>query len=277
MNMVIVGKAGKNLRLVIGTAVTFSFVIVGLIGPYVAPYDPLAQDLFNRLKGPSLNHPLGTDELGRDILSRLICGARISLLIGVVGSGFAIITGVVLGAIAGFYGAYIDAIIMRFIDVLLAFPGILLAIMVTTVLGTGVTSVMAAAGIFGIPSVARVVRACTLSLKEQDYIESAKAIGMPNRLIIIKHILPNVISPILVLATLNIGTAILVGSGLSFLGLGVQPPAPEWGAMLSGGRGYMQLAPYLTTIPGLAIFIVVMGFNLLGDGLRDVLDPTMRT
>lgn len=265
----------KNLRLITGGLITLAFVISSLIGPYLVQYDPLEQDLYNRLKGPSPQHPFGTDELGRDILSRLVHGSKISLLIGVIGSGFAMIAGMVLGVIAGFYGGINDAVIMRFIDVLLAFPGILLAIMVVAVLGSGAIPVMIAAGIFGIPSFARTVRACTLSIKEQDYIEGVKAIGAPNLRIIVKHVLPNALSPIIVLATLNIGTAILIGSGLSFLGLGVQPPTPEWGAMLSDGRTYMRIAPYLTTIPGLALFAMVMGFNLLGDGLRDILDPSM--
>jgi peptide/nickel transport system permease protein len=274
--MLIRSRIRKNYRFIIGAGIVSFFALGCLIGPYLLQYGPLEQDLFNRLERPSLLHLLGTDEVGRDILSRLIYGARISLLIGIVGSGVAMIAGIILGTTAGFYSGGIDAIIMRFIDVLLAFPGILLAIMIVAILGSNAVSVMLAAGMFGIPPFARTVRACTLSIKEQVYIESARAIGVPNNWIIVKHVLPNALSPIIVLATLNIGTAILVGSGLSFLGLGVQPPAPEWGAMLSGGRTYIRVAPHLATIPGLALFAIVMAFNLLGDGLRDILDPSMR-
>lgn len=195
------------------------------------------------------------------------------MLIGLVGTGVALLVGISLGAAAGFCRGVIDSLSMRFIDVLLSFPGILLAILVIAVLGTGTKSVIIAAGIFGIPSFARTARACTLSIKEKEYVEAARAIGASDIRIVVRHILINIASPMIVLVTLNIGSAILIASGLSFLGLGVQPPAPEWGAMLSEGRLYLRTNPLLTIIPGLVLFTVVLGFNLLGDGLRDALDP----
>jgi len=269
-------RSRREAGLVIGFIVTVIAIIVAAIGPWLAPHPPLDVNLSCRLEGASWQHLLGTDELGRDVLSRLIMGSRISLLIGLVGTGFATVIGGICGSVSALYGGILDAVAMRFIDVLLSFPGILLAIMIIAVIGTGITPVILAAGVSGVPSVTRTVRSCVLSIKENTYVESARAIGVPDRSILVKHILPNALSPIIVLTTLNIGNAILTASGLSFLGLGVQPPAPEWGAMISAGRAYMRVAPHLIAAPGIALFCVVMGFNLLGDGLRDVLDPHVR-
>jgi len=260
-----------------GLVIVLAYLFMCLCGPYLVPFSPLEQDLFHRLEPPSLTHLLGTDELGRDTLSRLVYGSRTSLEIGLVATGFSLLVGTILGSIAGFYGGISDALIMRLIDVLLAFPGIFLALIIMAVLGKGMSSVMIAVGISGSPAFARTVRGCTLSARENVYVEAARAVGASSPRIIIKHILPNIVSPLIVLSTLRIGAAILVGAGLSFLGLGVQPPTPEWGAMLNEGRQYLRIAPYLTMVPGLALFIVIMGFNLLGDGLRDILDPTMKT
>lgn len=263
----------KNPITLVGLLIVAAFVGAGIFGSYLAPYDPMGMDLLHRLEGPSSAHLLGTDELGRDILSRILYGARISLGIGLLATLFSLTAGLVLGAVAGYFGGWWDTIIMRFIDVLLSFPGILLAILVIAVIGTGPNSVILAAGIQGVPTMSRVVRGEVLRLKEREFVESAQAIGLGHWVILGRYILYNSLPPVIVITTLNIGSAILTGAALSFLGMGVQPPEPEWGAMVSQGRDFIRTVPHVTTIPGLAIFIVVLGFNLLGDGLRDYLDP----
>ncbi|WP_241236356.1 nickel transporter permease [Brevibacillus marinus] len=266
----------KNRRAMIGLWIVSIFVVVAIFAPWIAPYDPIQQNMQKMLEGPSLAHPFGTDEFGRDILSRIVYGAQISLMIGTVGVLLAVVFGVLLGTIAGYFGGLIDSVIMRLMDILLAFPSFLLALAIVSVLGPGMVNVMIAIGIFSVPTFSRVARSAVISIKNVEYIEAAKAMGATHTRIIWKHILPNSFSPIIVLATLRIATAIISAAGLSFLGMGAQPPTPEWGAMLSTGREYLRVAPHVSTIPGLAIMFVVLGFNMLGDGLRDALDPKMK-
>ena len=266
----------KNKTALIGFIVIGIFLFAGLLAPLIAPYDPLAADLPNRLARPSLQHLLGADELGRDLLSRIMCGARISLVIGTVSVALGLFLGAPLGAISGYYGGKIDLITQRFIDVLMAFPGMLLAIMVVSVLGVGLWNAMIAIGIVSIPVYTRLVRGSVLAIREQEYVQAARALGTSDARIILRHIVPNALAPIIVQSTLQIATAILWAAGLGFLGLGAQPPLPEWGAMLSRGRVFIRVAPHVTIVPGLAILLSVMGFNLLGDGLRDALDPRLK-
>ncbi len=250
---------------------------LALAAPALTPQDPEGQDLGQALAPVSRLHPLGTDHLGRDLLARLLYGGRLSLLVGFLAVGLGLAVGVPLGAISGFRGGVTDLIIQRFADVLLSFPGFLLALSLVSVLGVGLQNVVIAVGVGAIPSFIRLVRGSVLSIRQQAYVEAAAAIGQRQRTIIFCHVLPNAIAPVIVQATLNLGSAILVAAGLGFLGLGVQPPTPEWGTMLGEGRQYIFRTPALTTYPGLAIFLAVLGFNLFGDGLRDALDPRMGT
>ncbi len=266
----------KNRTAMVGLALISFHVLVALFGPLVSPYNPLTPDPIHRLQGPSWLHPFGTDSLGRDILSRVIYGSRISILIGLISVSISLIPGTILGLLAGFYGRRLDEPIMRGMDIMLAFPAILLAIFVTAILGPSLLNTMIAVGIVYIPHYARIVRSTVLSLREQPFILAVRALGGKNLRIIVLHILPNTIPPIIVYATLGMGTAVLQAAALGFLGLGAQPPTPEWGAMLSEGRQYIQMAPHVAAFPGLAIFTLVLGFNLFGDGLRDVLDPSLR-
>jgi peptide/nickel transport system permease protein len=219
---------------------------------------------------------LGTDPLGVDLLSRVIYGARISLVIQIMAVAIALVVGTLLGLVGGYYGGWLDNLIMRLMDILLAFPGIFLAIAIIAVLGTGLTNLMLAAGIYSIPQFARIVRGSVLSLKEKEFIEAARAVGEKDSSILFRYLLPNSMAPIIIQTTLRMATVLLTASGLSFLGLGVQPPTAEWGAMLSNARGYLITAPHTAIVPGVAIMLVVMGFNLFGDGLRDALDPRLR-
>ncbi|GGE29032.1 diguanylate cyclase [Pullulanibacillus camelliae] len=257
----------------IGLILIVLLILVALFASFLAPHDPTQGDLFSRYKSPSGAHWLGTDELGRDILSRLIYGSRISIQVGLIAVGIALVIGTFLGAISGFFGKWLDMLVMRVIDILMAFPSILLAIAIVAVMGKGLTNTMIAVGIVGIPQFARIVRSSVLSVKESEYIEAARAGGARQFRVLFRHVLPNCMAPIIVQTTLSIGTAILDAAGLSFLGLGVQPPKPEWGAMLDAGRAALQTAPWVVIFPGLAILITVLGFNLLGDGLRDAFDP----
>ncbi len=266
----------RNRTAVLGMIVIASFILLAVFAPLLATHDPISTDLGNALQGPSSDHYFGTDELGRDLFSRMLFGARISLNIGLISVGIGLLFGIPLGALSGYYAGKLDLVIQRIIDIMIAFPGILLAIVVVTVLGVGVQNVMIATGIASIPIYARLVRGSVLSVKKQGYITAAKAGGMRDSRIVFFHILPNCIGPIIVQSTFQVATAILWAAGLGFLGLGAQPPTPEWGAILSRGRGYMRVAAYLTTIPGVAIFLMVLGFNLVGDGLRDALDPRSR-
>ncbi len=266
----------KNRGAVVGAGIVLIFIFSAVFAPFIAPYDPLESNLEDALKGHSLKYWLGTDEQGRDILSRIIWGGRMSLAIGVVAVSIAIVAGVILGLVSGYVGGKVDNLIMRMMDILMAFPGILLAMAIVSALGPSTVNLMIAIGIYSVPTFARVVRGSVLSIKEMEYIEAARANGLSDFFIVLTHVLPNCVGPFMVLATLRVATAILVGAGLSFLGLGPQPPAPEWGAMLSSGRLYLRTAPWVATYPGVAIMFVVLGFNILGDGVRDALDPRLK-
>ena len=260
---------------VAGAAVVAVFLLAALLAPALAPHDPVDTHLDLGLRPPARTFPLGTDSFGRDILSRLLYGGRVSLTIGIIAVVVSFGLGLPLGIAAGYYGGPVDHMIMRAIDVWLAFPGLLLAIGIVATLGPGLQNVMLAIGVAGVPGVARLVRGSVLSIKEEMYVEVGRAVGGSDAHIMRAHVLPNVLPPVVVLVTLRLGTAILTGVGLSFLGLGVQPPAPEWGTMVAEGRTYLRQAWWVSTIPGAAIFLSVMGFNLLGDGLRDALDPRL--
>lgn len=253
-----------------------SYAILAAVAPWIAPHDPSQNDLSLRLAGPSPRHMLGNDELGRDIASRLLWGARTSLLISIGAVGLAIVIGVPLGVAAGYYGSWGDTLISGMVEVLMAFPGILLALAVVAIFGFGVAKITLAIGINSVPTMAWLARGSTLGTVNTGYVEASRALGQSNGRIMVRHILPNIISPIVVQGTLRLATAVLTAATLSFLGLGVQPPSPEWGAMIASSVGYIRLAPHATVIPGLALMLVVLGFNLAGDGLRDSLDPTMR-
>ncbi|MCC7262564.1 MAG: ABC transporter permease [Candidatus Latescibacteria bacterium] len=244
-----------------------------LLAPLLAPADPLAQDLYHRLQPPGSGHLLGTDEFGRDILSRVLYGARISLRLGILAITAALGAGTLLGLVAGYRGGWADSLIMRLMDLMLAFPSILLAIAIVAIIGPGIDNVMIAVSIVLIPQYARLVRGAVLSIRELNYVEAARALGATDTHILARAILPNCLVPLIVQSTLSLATAILDAAGLSFLGLGAQPPLPEWGAMLSGGRDLLLRAPWVMAFPGLAIFAAALGLNLFGDGLRDALDP----
>ncbi|MTV49151.1 ABC transporter permease subunit [Heliobacillus mobilis] len=261
---------------VIGLVLLLILVAAALFAPVFAPYDPYESNMPNALTAPNSAHLMGTDELGRDIFSRILYGARISLVVGVQAVSLALICGVVLGAVAGYYGGKVDTVIMGFMDVMLSFPSILLAIAFMTVLGRGIDKAVIAIGIVSIPQYARIVRSSVLSVKENVYVTAARAIGNGDGRLIFVHILPNVLAPIIVRATIGISDAILEAAALGFLGLGVAPPTAEWGTMLGSGRQTIFNAPHIVTFPGLAITMTVMAFNLLGDGLRDVLDPRLK-
>ncbi len=266
----------RHRAAMVGLALLVTLLGLALAAPLLTPYDPARQDLSQALRPPSAAHPLGTDQLGRDILARLLYGGRLSLIIGVLAVGVGLVVGVPLGAVSGVQGGITDLVIQRFADVLLSFPGFLLALSLVAILGVGLWNVIISVGISAVPSFIRLVRGSVLSIREQVYVEAAYALGQKGRSIIFRHVLPNAIAPVIVQATLSLGFAILVAAGLGFLGLGVQPPTAEWGTMLGEGRQYIFRAPSLTTFPGLAIFLAVLGFNLVGDGLRDALDPRMR-
>lgn len=267
----------RNRSAAVGLAIIALVLVVALVGPALAPYNPLAPAPLDRLQGPGLQHYFGTDSLGRDLFSRVIYGARISILIGLISVGISLVPGTLLGLVAGYFGGRLDSLIMRLMDVLLAFPAILLAIFITAILGPNLTNTMIAVGIVYIPHYARIVRSSVLSLKEQLFIQAIGHLGGGHLRILGRHILPNSLPPIIVYATLGMGTAVLQAAALGFLGLGAQPPQPEWGAMLSEGRKYIQLAPHVAAFPGAAILLLVLGFNLFGDGLRDALDPSLRS
>ncbi|MCL6451635.1 MAG: ABC transporter permease [Acetobacteraceae bacterium] len=273
----IVWRRLKRHRLALSGFVLFLvLVFLALFAPWIAPYPPNQTDFPRSLKPPCREHLMGTDEFGRDVLSRVIYGARMSLQVGVISVGIALVLGVFLGALSGYVGGWVDNIIMRLMDIMLAFPAILLAISIMAVLGPGLTNAMIAIGIVTVPQYARIVRGSILSIKEHEYVEAARAIGCSQGKIIFRHILPNIMAPIIVRTTLGTSEAILEAAALGFLGLGVQPPTAEWGAMLSRAQRYIYTAPYLATFPGLAITATVLGLNLFGDGLRDALDPRLK-
>lgn len=268
----------KNKMAMVGLGILIILILLALFANVIADYDEIAikQNTANRMKGSSLSNPLGTDDLGRDIFARIIHGSRVSLMVGIVAVGIALLVGGSLGAIAGFYGGKIDNFIMRIMDVFLAIPSILLAIAIVSALGGSLLNLMIAIGISSIPQYARIVRASVLTVKDQEFIEAAKAVGASDTRIIIKHIIPNALAPVIVQGTLGVASAILSTAGLSFIGLGIPKPQPEWGAMLSDGRQFLRQAPHITTFPGLAIMITILALNLLGDGLRDSLDPRLK-
>lgn len=261
----------------VGLLIIVIALATAILAPVVNPYDPtIDSDLANARLEPSASHPFGTDRLGRDVFRRVVHGTRISLTIGFVVVIFTSVTGTVLGLIAGYFGKGLDTIIMRLMDIVLAFPSILLAIAIVAVRGPGIFNTILAVALVGMPGYARVVRSMVLSLRERDYVDAARMIGSSNTRIMFLHILPNSLSPIIVQMTLGVGGAILFAAALGFLGLGVQPPAPEWGAMISDGIPFLRQSPHLVFFPGMAIMLTVLGFNLLGDGLRDALDPQLR-
>lgn len=266
----------KNKAALVGGYLIIFFLLVAIFGPMLTQYGPNATDISNKLQGPSAAHWFGTDNFGRDIFTRIIHGMEITLYIGFLSVLIGGIVGVPLGIISGYYGGRIDNIIMRIMDILLAFPGILLALAIVSVLGGSLQNVIIAVGVFSVPAFARIVRGSTLSIRKLEYIDAVRALGATDFRIIFRHILPNIMSPIIVQATLRIATAVLTASGLSFLGLGAQPPTPEWGAMLSQGRTYMYEAWHVAFFPGMMIVVVVLAFNIFGDGIRDALDPKMK-
>nr|WP_233263421.1 nickel transporter permease [Halorhabdus sp. CUG00001] len=265
------------LKVTLGGAIVAVLGVVAIVGPLVTPYDPAAQALRDRLAAPSLAHPLGTDELGRDVATRLVYGARISLGVAVLVTAIRLVVGTVVGLVAGFAGGLVDAAVMRLVDIQLAFPGLILALVVAGILGPGLTSIVLAISVVGWASYARVVRGSVLSVKHNAYVQSSKLYGTPRWRIAGRHLLPNVMHPVIVLATLDLGTVVISVASLSFLGVGAQPPTAEWGMMVNAGRDHLRSAWWLITVPGIAIMLTVIGFNLLGDGLRDLLDPDQQT
>jgi len=266
----------RNKVAVASAVVITGFVVMATFAPFLAPFGPLEQDLVNNYAGPSLEHPLGTDELGRDTLSRLLYGSRVSLGIAVSSVIIGVLVGAVLGLVAAYSGGIVDSVIMRVMDVMLALPGILLGIAIVVVLGNGVINTVIAVAVFSIPTFARLERGSALAVLQLDYIMASRALGAPGVRIVLAHVVPNSLTPLIVQSTLQLGVAILIASGLSFLGLGVQPPNPEWGAMLSKGRELVRSTPVAAFAPGMAITLLVMSFSLLGDGLRDALDPKLK-
>jgi len=258
---------------IVGAAIVAIILLAAIAAPLIAGFDPLTQNLANQAAPPSAAHWMGTDKLGRDVFSRIVYGARTSIRIGFVAVGLAITVGTFIGLLAGYIGGRLDTVFMSAMDVMLAFPSIILAIAITTILGPSITNLMIAVGIVYVPQYARLARSSVLAVRETEYIEAARAIGAKTPTILIRHVLPNILAPLLVQATLGVATAELEAAGLSYLGLGARPPAPEWGAMLNDARDYWLSAPWALIFPGLAITTLVLGFNLLGDGLRDALDP----
>lgn len=267
----------RNKPALVGGAIIMALCFTALFAPFVAPHDPFEQNLEHRLATPGAGYWLGTDHLGRCILSRLIFGARVTMQVGIFVVGITSVTGVILGAVAGYRGGLVDEVIMRFVDILLAFPNIILALAIAGILGPSLYSIMFALAVVSWTSYARVVRGTVLSVKEKEFVEAARSLGAGEARILFRHILPNVMAPVIVMATLGMAHVILAAAALSFLGLGVQAPGAEWGSMLNAGRPFMRTAIHLTTFPGLAIMFTVLAFNFLGDGLRDALDPWLRT
>ncbi|MNW26858.1 putative D,D-dipeptide transport system permease protein DdpC [compost metagenome] len=268
----------RNRLAAVGLAFIITWTVIAAVAPWIAPYDPYATDTSVKLTAPTSEHWFGTDNYGRDILSRVLYGARISIWTGLIAVSISFLIGVPLGGIAAYYGGRTGTIIMRIMDVLLAFPSLVLSMAIAASMGNGLTGAMIAVGIVGIPEFARLMYGQTVSLREKEYVEASRAIGVKDRTILFQHILPNALAPLLVQATLGMGFAILTASSLSFLGLGVKPPIAEWGAMISEGREYIISGQWwLVTFPGLSIATSILGFNLLGDGFRDVLDPRLRS
>jgi peptide/nickel transport system permease protein len=265
-----------NRSATVGGAIFLLIVAAAVVAPTLAPHDPIRLNVAVSLEPPGARYWLGTDQFGRDVLSRIIYGARVSVAMGLVAVTISVVAGSVLGLLSGYYRGTVDLVVMRLVDVMLAFPGILLALVIIAVLGPNLWSAMVAVGISGMPLFIRVVRGSTLAVREFQYVEAARATGGGDGRIVLRHVLPNVLTPVIVLVTLGIPNAIVAGAALSFLGLGVKPPTPDWGDMLSRGRAFMNTAWWLSTFPGLAIVVIVLAINRFGDGLRDALDPRMK-
>lgn len=271
----VVSRLAARKTAVAGAMILGAFALAAAIGPVMLPFHPNAADFENVLQRPSWAHLFGTDNLGRDLFTRVVYGARVSFLIGTLGVALSVLVGVPLGLLSGYSGGRIDLLLQRLVDILLAFPGFLLALTLVAVLGVGVINVVVSVGLATAPTYVRLVRGVVLSVREQTYVEAARALGVRDSRIVVRHVLPNCAAPLIVQSTLQLGTAILTAAGLGFLGLGVRPPTPEWGTMLGEGQTYLFSSWYIATFPGIAIFLAVMAFNLLGDGLRDALDPRM--
>jgi len=267
----------KNKLAVVGALSVIVLSLLSVLAPAIAPFEPTAIDIENVLSPPSLSHPFGTDELGRDVLSRMLWGGRVSLKVGFIAVGISIFIGTIIGSIAGFYGGKIDAVLMRFVDIMLAFPTFFLILAVISVVEPSILTIMVVIGVMGWMDVARLVRAEFLTLKERDFVLAARAIGANDIRLMFRHVLPNALSPVFVAAAFGIAGAILIESGLSFLGLGVQPPNPSWGNILTSGKDNIEIAWWLSLFPGIAILLTVLSYNLVGEGLRDALDPRLWT
>ena len=265
-----------NIPALLAFVIILSLFIIAVFAPFIAPYSPTAIDVDNVLSPPSMKHPFGTDELGRDVLSRMIYGSRVSLSVGFVAVGIAVLIGVLIGAVAGYYGGRVDSILMRFVDIMLTFPTIFLILAVMVIVEQSIWTIMVVIGLTGWMDVARLVRAEFLSLKEREFVQAARAIGMGNIRIIFRHILPNALAPVFVAAVFGIAGAILTESALSFLGFGIRPPEPSWGNILTSGKDNIEVAWWLSVFPGLAIFVTTLSYNILGETLRDSLDPRLR-
>ncbi len=266
----------KSPLAMLGLVIVLLLIFCAIFADVIAPYSYSKQNLMHAFESPSSKHLFGTDEFGRDIFSRVIYGSRISLVVGFIAVGIAILFGGILGAVAGYYGGVLDNLIMRSMDILLSIPSTVLAISIAAALGPGLLNLMIAVGISSTPAYARVMRGSVLSVKGQEFVEAARAVGSNDRRIILRHIIPNCMAPIIVQSTLGVASAILATAGLSFIGLGIQPPVPEWGAMLSGARAYIRDYAYMTFFPGFAIMLTILALNFLGDGLRDALDPKLK-
>jgi ABC-type dipeptide/oligopeptide/nickel transport system permease subunit len=273
---VVLRRAAGSRMAPFGAVVVFGAVLAAIATPLVSPYDPLKQDLANSLARPSFGHVLGTDNVGRDVLARVIWGTRVSLAAGFVSIALAASFGSLLGLLAGYWGGRVDELIMRVVDAILSFPALVLALALGAVLGAGLGGVLIALGVVYTPTFARLMRGQVLTIKAREYVDAARLLGAPAWRIVMRHILPNAATPIVVQASVSVAFAILAEASLSFLGLGVQPPEPSWGSMINAGRGYLQLAPWLVFGPGAALFVTVLGLNFVGDALRDALDPRLR-
>lgn len=263
----------RNRSAQVGAVVVVSLLALSLLAPIIAPYDPLAVNLMARYQPPSAAHWFGTDELGRDIWSRILFGSRTSMLIGAIGVVIALTLGLLIGPAAGYLGGLFDRIMMRLMDILSAFPSIILAILIIAIVGPGIGSTMVAIGVSSVPTFARLARASTMAIRNEEFITAALAVGVPQRRLLSRHIVPNILTPLIVQSTLRLSTMVLTAAGLSFIGLGVQPPSPELGTMMSEARSALRSAPWAIIFPGLALMLIVLGFNVFGDGLRDSLDP----
>jgi peptide/nickel transport system permease protein len=266
----------SNKTSVVGLFMAFAVVIIALLSPWISPYDPIAQDMNIQHDPPSWTHPFGTDSYGRDQLSRILWGSRVSLVVGILSVLFAMAIGIPLGMVGGYKGGRVDSLVLRFIDIFMSFPIVILGLLILAIMGPGLIKIVIAIGVALIPRIARLARGSTLSVKGKEYIEAARAVGQGDGKIMFIHVLPNIFGEILVMGTLWVATAIIVEASLSFIGLGVRPPTPSWGAMIRDGLDQLTNAPWLSIFPGLAIFVSVFSFNLIADGLRDISDPKLR-